>query len=190
MASVVWHVTMSLDGFIAGPEDAMDWVLDYFSEASNETAREVIETTGAIIMGRHTYNVEDRYRPGIYGGAWTGPFFVLTQEPPTPVPDWMTGKFINEDIEAAIARAKEAAGGKNVGILGANLAKQCLDRGLLDEIIIHLAPVLLGDGVRLFAAPGGQRVPLEPTQVSRTGRVTDLRFRVTSGERAIAEGAT
>jgi dihydrofolate reductase len=90
----------------------------------------------------------------------------------------MTGTFISEDIEAAVARAKQAAGGKNVGILGANLAKQCLEHGLLDEIIIHLAPVLLGDGVRLFAVPGGQRVRLEPTQVTRTGPLTDLRFRV------------
>jgi dihydrofolate reductase len=174
-------VTMSLDGFIAGPDEAMEWVFEYFSEESSETAGEVIETTGAIIMGRHTYEVEDRYRHGIYGGAWTGPFFVLTHEPPAVVPDWMTGTFIDEDIEAAVARAMEAAGGKNVGILGANLAKQCLDHGLLDEIVIHLAPVLLGDGVRLFAVPGGRRVPLEPTRVNRTGQLTDLRFRVSTG---------
>ena len=183
----VWHVTMSLDGFIAGPDDAMDWVFDYFSEASNETAREVIDTTGAILMGRHTYEVEDRYRTGIYGGAWTGPYFVLTHEPPSVVPDWMTGTFINEDIQAALARASEAAGGKNVGILGADLARQCLELGLLDEIIIHLAPVLLGDGVRLLAASGGTRVRLEPTEVRRTEQLTDLRFRVTGGERADAE---
>jgi dihydrofolate reductase len=182
MAAVVWHVTMSVDGFIAGPDDAMDWVFDYFSEGTNETAGEVIETTGAIVMGRRTYEVEDRYRPGIYGGAWTGPYFVLTREPPAVVPDWMTGTFINEDIAAVIARATEAAGGKNVGILGANLAKQCLERGLLDEIIIHLAPVLLADGVRLFDVPGGQRVRLEPTHVARTGRLTDLRFRIGTGE--------
>jgi RibD C-terminal domain len=112
MAVVVWHVTMSLDGFIAGPDEAMEWVFEYFSEESSETAGEVIETTGAIIMGRHTYEVEDRYRHGIYGGAWTGPFFVLTHEPPAVVPDWMTGTFIDEDIEAAVARAMEAAGGK------------------------------------------------------------------------------
>lgn len=178
---MVWHVTMSLDGFIAGPDDSMDWVFDYFSEESNETAGEIIETTGAILMGRRTYEVEDRYRGGIYGGAWTGPYFVLTHEPPATVPDWMSGTFIDEDIEAAVARAAEAADGKNVGILGANLAKQCLDRGLLDEIVIHLAPVLLGGGVRLFAEPGGRRIGLEPTQVARTGQLTDLRFRVTRG---------
>jgi dihydrofolate reductase len=177
---------MSLDGFIAGPDEAMDWVFDYFSEESNETAQDVIETTGAIIMGRRTYQVEDRYRPGIYGGAWKGPYFVLTHEPPAAVPDWMTGMVINEDIEAAVARAMGAAGGKNVGILGANLAKQCLDHGLLNEIIIHLAPVLLGDGVRLFDAPGGQRVRLEPIHVSRTGPLTNLRFRVSGGDGADA----
>jgi dihydrofolate reductase len=183
MAAVVWHVTMSLDGFIAGPGDAMDWALDYFTDAKSETAGAVIETTGAIIMGRHTFEVEDRDRPGIYGGAWTGPYFVLTHEPPTSVPDWMAGTFIDEDIEAAVSRASLAAEGRNVGILGANLAKQCLERGLLDEIVIHLAPVLLGDGVRLFDVPGGLRVGLEPTHVARTGRLTDLRFRVGRGER-------
>jgi dihydrofolate reductase len=121
--------------------------------------------------------------PASTGGAWTGPYFVLTHEPPDVAPEWMTGTFIDEDIEAAVARAMAAAGGKNVGILGANLAKQCLDRGLLDEIIIHLAPVLLGDGVRLFEISGGQHVPLEPIQVSRTGPLTDLRFRVSRSER-------
>jgi dihydrofolate reductase len=182
MTAVVWHVTMSLDGFIAAPDDAMDWVFDYFSEESNETAADVIETTGAIIMGRRTYEVEDRLRPGIYGGVWSGPYFVLTHEPPAIVPDWMSGTFIDEDIEAAVARAKEAAGGKNVVILGANLAKQCLDRGLLDEIVVHLAPVLLGDGVHLFAVPGGRRVRLKSTHVARTGPLADLRFRVSSNQ--------
>jgi len=186
MSAVVWHVTMSLDGFIAGPGDAMEWVFEYFSEETSETAGDVIESTGAIIMGSHTYEVEDRYRGGIYGGAWSGPLFVLTHEPPADIPDWMTGTFINEEIDAAVARAKEAAGGKNVGVLGANLARQCLERGLLDQIIVHLAWVLLGDGVRLFAVTGGQRVPLEPTDVRRTGPLTDLRFQVSRGERAEA----
>jgi dihydrofolate reductase len=180
--AVAWHVTMSLDGFIAGPDDAMEWVFEYFSEATNETALEVIEATGAIVMGRRTYEVEDRYRSGIYGGAWSGPYFVLTHEPPAVVPDWMTGTFIDEDIDAAVARATEAAGGKDVGILGADIARQCLERGLLDEIVVHLAPVLLGDGVRLFAAPGGRFVRLEPVRVARTDSLTDLRFRILSGE--------
>jgi dihydrofolate reductase len=190
MAAVVWRVTTSMDGFIARPDDAIDWVLDYFSEGTNETDREVIETTGAIILGRHTYEVEDRYRPGIYGGACTGPYFVLSHKPATAVPAWMTGTFIDKDIEAAVARATRAAGAKNAGILGANLAKQCQEHGLLDEIIIHLAPVLLGDGVPLSAVPGGQRVRLEPSHVGRTGQLTDLRFRVSSANRIDAKGAT
>ena len=86
MAAVVWHVTMSVDGSSPGPDDAMDWVFDYFSEGSNETAGEVIETTGAIIMGRRTYEVENRYRRGVYGGAWTGPFFVLPRGRRRPSP--------------------------------------------------------------------------------------------------------
>ena len=133
-------------------------------------------------MGRRTYEVEDRDRPGIYGGAWKGPYFVLTHEPPDDVPDWMTGMFVAEDIEAAVARAREAAGRKNVGILGASVARQCLERGLLDEIVVHLAPVLLGDGVRLFELPGGRRIRLEPTHLGRTDGLTDLRFRVAGAD--------
>ena|SRR5215831_14932895 len=74
MSAVVWRVTMSLDGFIARPDDAMEWVFEYFSEEASETAGEVIESIGAIIMGRRTYEVEDRYRGRVYGGEWTGPF--------------------------------------------------------------------------------------------------------------------
>ena len=177
MGLVVWHVTMSLDGFIAAPDDAMDWVFDSWT-GPNETANEVIATTGAILMGRRTYEVEDRDRPGIYGGAWTGPVLVLSHEPPEEAPDWMTGAFVDEGIEAAVARAREAAEGKNVGILGATVARQCLEQGLLDEIVVHVAPVLLGDGVRLFELPGGRRIRLEPTYMGRTGGLTDLRFRV------------
>jgi dihydrofolate reductase len=180
---------MSVDGFIAGPDDATDWVFDYFSEGANETAVEVIETTGAIIMGSTPTKSKTATAPASAAGAWTGPYFVLTREPPAVVPAWMTGKFINEDMEAALARATEAAGGKNVGMLGANLAKQCLERGLLDEIVIHVAPVLLGDGVRLFDFSGGLRVRLEPTHIARTGRLTDLRFRVGTGEHINGEEA-
>jgi dihydrofolate reductase len=176
-STVLWHITMSVDGFIAGPGEAMDWIFDYW-DGENETAADVIANTGAIIMGRGTYEVEDRNRPGIYGGAWSGPYFVLTHSPPLEVPPWMQGTFIDEPIDAAVARAKDAGGGKSVGLLGASTARQCLERGLLDEIIIHLAPVLLGGGVRLFDVDDGLRTRLEPTHVKRSGALTDLRFRV------------
>jgi dihydrofolate reductase len=169
---------MSVDGFIAGPGETMDWVFDYWQGGESKTALDVIADTGAILMGRGTYDVEDRNRPGIYGGAWSGALFVLTHRPPTEVPEWMTGAFIDEPIDAAVARAREAAGGKGVGLLGAGIARQCLEQGLLDEIVIHLAPVLLGDGVHLFEVHDGLKVGLEPTLVERSGAMTDLRFRV------------
>jgi dihydrofolate reductase len=181
-AKVVWHVMMSLDGFIAGPDDSMVWVFEHVGP--NETAADVIETTGALVVGRRTYEVEDRQRGGFYGGAWTGPFFVLTHNPPATVPDWMTGSFVSEGIDDAIARAKAAAGERNVVVLGADIARQCIEHGLLDEIVVHVAPVLLGDGVRLFEVPGARRVDLERTSVAESGQLTDLRFRVS------AEGAT
>lgn len=176
IGKVLWHVMMSLDGFIAGPDDAMDWVFEY--PGPNAVVNEVIETTGALVVGRRTYEVEDRLRGGFYGGAWTGPFFVLTHDPPSSVPDWMTGSFVTDGLDSALASARRAAGDKNVVVFGADVARQCIDRGLLDEIVIHLAPVLLGDGVRLFGSPGTSRVDLERTSVGQSGRVTDLRFRV------------
>jgi dihydrofolate reductase len=177
VGKVLWHVGMSLDGFIAGPGDAMEWLFEYWG-GPNETADEVIESTGAILLGRRTYEVEDRDRRGFYGGAWTGPVFVLTHQPPATVPGWMTGTFVNEPIDAAVAHAQQAASEKNVVILGANVAHQCLDKGLLDEIVVHLAPVLLGDGVRFFGNPGQGRIDLERTSVTPSGQLTDLRFRV------------
>jgi len=173
--AVIWHTMMSLDGFIAGPGAAMEWVAEY--PGNSPVADEMIETTGALVVGRRTYEVEDRDRGGFYG-AWSGPFFVLTHEPPQEVPDWMTGTFLDEPIDRAVARARTAAGERNVAVLGGDVARQAIEQGLLDEIVIHLAPVLLGDGVRLFGGPGFPRVELERTTVGDTGPVTDLRFRV------------
>jgi dihydrofolate reductase len=112
VSKVLWHITMSLDGFIAGPDDEVRWAMQYAEP--NATADGVLETIGALLVGRRTYEIEDRERGGFYGGAWKGPFFVLTHDPPTTVPDWMTGTFIDEDIDSAIARTKAAADGKNV----------------------------------------------------------------------------
>jgi dihydrofolate reductase len=176
MTAVSWHVVMSLDGFIAAPGDDMRWIFEL--AGPSDTVDDVVANTGAIIMGRRTYEVEDRDRPGIYGGAWNGPFFVLTHEPPATVPDWMTGTFVDEGIEDAVARAKTAAGQRNVGILGASVAQQCLHAGALDEILVQVAPVLLGDGVRLFDHPGSQQIKLDRTNVAESGQLTDLRFRV------------
>jgi dihydrofolate reductase len=176
MTAVAWHVVMSLDGFVAAPGDDMRWIFDVIGPS--DTGNEMVSTTGAIVMGRRTYEVEDRDRPGIYGGAWNGPLFVLTHEAPAAVPDWMTGTFVHEGVEDAVARARAAAGERNVGILGASIARQCLDGGLLDEIVVQVAPILLGEGVRFFDRPRSQQIKLEKTSVAESGQLTDLRFRV------------
>jgi dihydrofolate reductase len=176
---LLWHVTMSLDGFIAGPDNAMDWVFEYAEP--NPAVDEVIGTTGAILAGRRTYDVgrRDVGKPSgeAFGGAWTGPQFVLTHAVPDGFDD-PSVTFLGGDITNAVNRALTAAGGRNVLVLGANVAKQCIEAGLLDEVLVHVAPVLLGDGVRLFGGPGFGRVDLEPISVERVGRLANLRFRV------------
>src|SRR5205807_5532608 len=142
---------MSLDGFIAGPHDDMSWAFGVES-GSGETVKRVLSSTGALLVGRRTQDVEDRLQPGFYGGAFRGPFFVLRHNPPAqpPVVKGVTGQFLDMGIEEAVTLAKKAADGANVVILGANVARQCLEAGLLDEIIVHIAPVLVGGGVRFF----------------------------------------
>lgn len=179
MSKVLWHTQMSLDGFIAGPNDDMRWVFE--AEAGpDETFDEVVSAIGALLMGRRTQDVEDREQPGFYGGAYRGPFFVLRHDPPAepPVVKGVTGRFLTVEVHEAVAIAKEAAEGRNVVILGANIAKQCLEAGLLDEILVHVTPVLLGDGVRLFSRPGGAPIKLEKTSVRENGQLTVLRFSV------------
>ena len=177
---VIWHVTMSLDGFITGPDDAMEWAFRYAERS--QIADEVLNTTGAILAGRRWHDVAmARYdgRSGIYGGAWTGPVFVLTHRPPDAPPDpGIT--FLSDGIQNAVATARAAAEGKNLGIFGANTAQQCLETHLLDELVVHVAPLLLlGDGVRLYGGgPGVHRVELQRTALAESGQVTDLRFRV------------
>jgi dihydrofolate reductase len=124
----------------------MDWIFEY---ASPDQAAEVMAATGAIIAGRRTYEVgqRDTGKPcgEAYGGAWQGAQFVLTHQPPQAPPDPAV-TFLSGDIEAAVATARKAADGKNVEVFGADLTGQCLERGLVDEIVVHIAPVLLGTG--------------------------------------------
>jgi len=177
MAKVRWHTMMSLDGFIAGPGDDMQWVFGVDGGAG-KTVDEVVRATGALLVGRRTQDVEDRLRPGFYGGAFRGPFFVLRHDPPAdpPVVKGVTGRFLDTSIEEAVCIALEAAGGLDVNVLGANIALQCLEAGLLDEILVHVAPVLLGDGVRLFERPCGLMVQLEPVSSVTEGDTTVLRY--------------
>lgn len=111
MSKVVWHITMSVDGYIAGPDDEMGWMGDY--ELESPVGAQVIESTGSILAGRRWHDLAiERWngRHGIYGGHWSGPVFVITHEPPTNPPDPEI-TFVSEGIEQAIATALEAAGG-------------------------------------------------------------------------------
>src|SRR5438552_3780011 len=177
MGKVLWHTPLSLDGFIAGPDDDMRWVFDV-DGGSGQTADEVVRSTGALLVGRRTQDVEDRLQPGFYGGAFRGPFFVLRHDPPTqpPVVKGVTGQFLDMGIEEAVRLAKAAADRGDVVVLGANVARQCLEAGLLDEIIVHVAPVLVGEGVRLFERAGGAALKLTPIYSADEGGMTVLRY--------------
>ncbi|WP_030447620.1 dihydrofolate reductase family protein [Actinocatenispora sera] len=182
---------LSLDGFIAGPGDDMGWVFDV-DGGSGQTADEVVRSTGALLVGRRTQDVEDRDQPGFYGGSFRGPFFVLRHDPPAqpPVVKGVTGQFLDTGIEEAVARAKDAAGGLDVVILGANVARQCIEAGLVDEIIVHIAPFLLGAGVRFFERRDGAPIRLRTLSSRREGETMVLRYAVdgptrpTTGQRA------
>jgi dihydrofolate reductase len=137
--------------------------------------------TGAMLAGWRTYEVGKRdvgkASGAPYGGAWSGPIFVLTHHPPSPLED-PSITFVSGDIRAAVAQGLAAAGGTNLELLGANVVKQCIEAGLLDEIIVHIAPILVGDGLRLFERPNGEPVRLERVDVDQSTEVTGLRFRV------------
>ena len=182
MGKVLWHTMMSLDGFIAGPNDDMQWMSEVDGGAG-QTIDEVLRSTGALLVGRRTQDVEDRDQPGFYGGAFRGPFFVLRHDPPAepPVVKGVTGTFVDVGIDEATSVAREAADGGDVVVLGANIARQCLEAGLLDEIIIHVAPVLVGDGVRLFERSGSEPVRLERISSVEEGETTVLRYSVGKG---------
>ena len=105
---------------------------------------------------------------------------MLTHEPPEDPPDPEI-RFLTDGIEAAVATAAGAAGGGNLQIFGASMARQCLHENLLDEIVVHIAPVMLGEGVRFYDAAGATRVNLEPLLISRSDATADLRYAVRRG---------
>ena len=177
---VVVNRAMSLDGFIAAPGDAMDWIFDFMAP---DEFPEIAAATGAFLSGRRTYEVGKRMNAGKERGSESSgegypssaPEFVLTHNPPDQ-PD-PTTTFLSGDLGEAVATALAAAGGKNLEILGADVAGQCLQRGLVDEILVYVLPVLLADGVR-FSSPSLGRIDLEPLDSTRSGAVTILQFRV------------
>jgi dihydrofolate reductase len=174
MAKFLYSAAMSLDGFIAGPGGDVSWMVD--SLGPNPVVDELITRTGAILVGNRTFGGDDPYkgREGdgeAFGGGWDGPQFVLTHRSPSlPMP----GVTFVGDIDTAISEARSAAGDKYVNILGASVAAQCLAAGVLDEVLVSVVPVLLGDGTRLFEHPGGKTVRLKQIKALHTPQMTNL----------------
>jgi len=174
---VVVNRCMSLDGYIAGPDDSMDWVngrplADFIAE---EDFAGIAAATGAMLVGRRTWDVGDRMEaddPGSRDYPFAGPMFLLTHCPLDPPVPGVT--IVEGDIERAVDTALGAAGDKDLEILGADVARQCLEHRLVDEILVYVLPLLLGGGTR-FASP---RVDLEPLSSTRSRDATILRFRV------------
>ena len=204
MSKVVLELSMSLDGFIAGPNDSPEnglgdggdalskWyssgdtdfpvpgtdMVFKISRASAEFLRPSWLNIGASVAGRRTFDIAHGWGGNPPGGA-DAPHFVVTHTIPQ---EWIKPgspfTFVTDGVESAVRQAKDAAGNKNVDLMGASIAQQCLKAGLLDEIQIDLAPVLLGGGVRLFDHLDTAPIELEPLAVVQGLGVTHLRYRV------------
>ncbi|OLZ52753.1 dihydrofolate reductase family protein [Amycolatopsis keratiniphila] len=183
MSKVVLDVSMSLDGFTAGPnvraEEPMgdggerlhEWMAGEGADA--RAVEEVNAMVGATVIGRRTFDLG--LRP--WGGTpWPGvPSFVVTHRTEDDFRGDNGGMFFFDGLETAVRRAKDAAGDKDVLVMGADVAGQLLVAGLLDEVHVHVAPVLLGRGTGVF---GGRVGELVPEGAPIAGVATHLRFRV------------
>jgi dihydrofolate reductase len=184
------QTSMSLDGFIAGIDDDMDWIFDDVpagegaagegaaERGSAEVASDVMAVTGAILAGRRTYDVGRRSTRSEtsepYGGGWSGAQLVLTHRPV----DDPGVTFLDGDIRRAVEIGLAAAGEKNLAVFGANVGAQCLAAGLVDEIVVWLVPVLLGAGVPLFRSAEQAEIRLEQLDAVSTGGSMRLHYRV------------
>ena len=199
MGKVSAGATMSLDGFIAGPGDTgFDLLFKWYSagdvevpmpdstagvppsrlgRASADLVREEVGALGSLVCGRHLYDLTNAWNGRHPLGVTT---VVLTHERPADRPEADENfVFVTEGIAAAVARAKEIAGDRNVAVNGGQMARQALEAGLLDEIGIDLVPVILGAGTPLIADLGHRPMELEgPTLVVEGIGVTHLRYRV------------
>ncbi len=209
MSSVTCQISISLDGFVAGPNQSTEnpigeggarlhewafatttWREQHGSgggerNADADVAEEVVQGVGAYIMGRKMFGGGD----GPWDETWTGwwgedppyhvPVFVLTHHPrePLPMEGGTTFTFVTDGIESALEQARTAAGDKDVMIAGgASAVQQYLAAGLLDELYLHIVPIVLGAGERLLEGVGDPR--LEPVKVIASPAVTHVKYRV------------
>lgn len=191
MGKVIIDITMSLDGFVTGTNDGMgnglgdggmilmDWVFDARTEADNTfLVEEPMQTLGSCILGRRTFDIAESAwgdNPPFYGKV-----FVLTHRPHETITRGnATFIFVTDGMDSALKQAREAAGeDKIVALMGANVSQQYLKAGLVDEMEIHIANVLMGGGRPLFANIGDEIIRLERIRVVPTPAVTHIRYRV------------
>lgn len=154
----IWHFTMSLDGFIADRDGSLAWMPADAGPA--QMGHDLVPSVGAILVGRRSYDVGIRLNPPAggkpYGGRYTGPVLVLTHRRP-PAAAYPAIRFVVGELRDGLAQARAAAGDGDVVIFGASLGQQCLRAGELDEVLAHIAPVLLGAGTPAFS-PGEDAV--------------------------------
>jgi dihydrofolate reductase len=195
MVTVVANMSMSLDGFIADPADGVEHLFGWYdngnvtvptadprmtfhvSEASAAHLRGMLTNVGALVCGRHLFDVAKGWGGNHPTGA---PVFVVTHTIPESWPrDDAPFTFITEGgVERAVAQAKAVASDKIVAIASANIAQQCLNAGLLDAIAVDLVPVLLGSGIRFFDHLSGTPITLEDPRVVEGTAVTHLYYRI------------
>jgi dihydrofolate reductase len=189
MGKVVFDISMSLDGFITsanvrpeaglgdGGERLHRWGFDNPSPRNREIATKYA-AMGANIFGRTTYDLSIPYW-GADGpaGAARVPTVIVSHGVPQDLPQGHVYSFVNS-IETAFETAKKLAGDKDIYVTGANVAQQFLKLGLINEISIHLVPVLFGSGTRLFEGLDSEHIPLEPVEVIATAEAIHLRFHV------------
>jgi dihydrofolate reductase len=193
MSKVIFDISMSLDGFMTaanqtpkeplgkGGQQLHDWS---FGEDADALGRKMLEegvaSIGAVICGRKTY---DDSLPWWSADGPTGsarrPLFVVTHEAPAESPQGGVYTFVTDGLESALAQARAAAGEKDISVMGgASIGQQYIAAGLVDEIQLHVAPVLFGSGTRLFERLGDAHIQLEPLEVVVTPPATHLRYRV------------
>ncbi|MFS0893704.1 dihydrofolate reductase family protein [Microbacterium sp. 179-I 3D3 NHS] len=179
MSRVFVHATVSLDGFMADEQGEIGWMEDCPSVPEDEALiAGVVADVGAVVGGANkTQTIEDGEIP--YGGLPDVPVFLMTHHPRGPIEkNGVTYEFL-DDIDAAVAAAKTAAGDRWVSLLGGSIARQCLERGLVDEIRLHVVPIVLGRGISLFSGLS-QPVELERVDTAAYDSAVHLRYRVVS----------
>jgi dihydrofolate reductase len=181
MGKVIGGMTLSLDGFASDAHGDVGRLYPNLPDLRyTEMLQEEIRTTGAVVMGRHSYNMGD---PDSFAEnyEYQVPIFVLTNHVPDKMPkqnERLTVTFVTDGIESAVAQAKAAAGDKNVMLIGASINQQCLNVGLCDELHMGIMPLLLGDGLRLFEHIDAAKIKLEKTRIFESSERTDIWFRV------------